>query len=1208
MENIFLERENIKIAADDVRICQEFIIADNNVYFEDYNLTFANEIKFVTRSFDTIYIICAKDNKTILYEIEKKELLKFKGLKSFEKNKSSLIKILENKSEYNDDNFIVSNYKYLYDQKLLLIEQSPDLQKTLFVYANNLMVLYDEFFNALIEKQILKNCIKQIEWMHDSNSFFLIQENTFIYDLNLNNIKEIQNNSLISWRGELNVFAVIDKNLIKFMEPNGLFHGKEIHFDEEILNIKFNGENELFVITKNKTKQYFNILISCNNFWYKKIKMEFEGTFCCFFKNEIYFNVFLNLEKSKIDEDLYVNNTSLIDKKILNERSIVKYKIIKKVNCVNNIVFIIDDNKLYVTDFNKKIIPLPFYDICMSFKKSIMCFDCNENYLVFCFEDFIVVYDHSYKKICKKKWYEILNKNFGIHKIQIINDDIIIFFDNRTIYLNIDLQEKKYSNSNNNNIYKILKVKKDNLFEYKIIDFVNFNYSFRKYYDHLIKNCNIYENQEDLNSKIKKTLDFDINQEGKNRIDKIKKSLDFDLNNESKNNTIIENENFFEIYQEDKNYIIKCNEKFFVFGLDNLFVFKMFLITSFENKLVVFDLIVGDYEIYPLNEPNLRIITILKYNKILFMAPRGNFEVFAPKIMIKNEIFNFLESKKYRKVNQSIKKNFINFDLLLGMEIHLDEFYEKENFVQFVIHVYNALYIKTTKQNKIKDMEEELNEKMKGFKIENKYCNNKCENEKIVKLISKLNLLHSEINNSEKKLINKNITLIYKNEIKSIEDANDFLKFIMFFLKEKNYFEEMVKIYGKLGKIENALKIIKNFDLKFIKILQVSVEDEEIIKNVVGIYDLEFAKNIICILQKSIHLDFIISCSENELEKRISINKILDRKEKVLFYLSEKNYDIAEINYIKENNLYEILPLFEKYNQNQNLCGNKFNIFPFQIFNFLSEFDIVLFFNKKIDGFYMKIYAEYLYKIDKEKSIDFFISAFEALKAFDIACEIYNLNKALFIVENHLKDVNFYVKIIKRAIEKENFDLIGNIYKNYLDDKENAYKNYYNAKNYKECLSIDKKKFDDNLKNTINENLNDIKNYCNEIKENVIRFDDIIIKRKENYEDYLTETTFTSNKSRKSTKSKLRNKIGSRYEKEYVLDQLRQFMVKIKNSYNSILQIIDLIDTEIIEDFKKKSNLLVEEIKEKYNACFDYSDPIYDPERPIIAKEDMIEI
>lgn len=95
--------------------------------------------------------------------------------------------------------------------------------------------------------------------------------------------------------------------------------------------------------------------------------------------------------------------------------------------------------------------------------------------------------------------------------------------------------------------------------------------------------------------------------------------------------------------------------------------------------------------------------------------------------------------------------------------------------------------------------------------------------------------------------------------------------------------------------------------------------------------------------------------------------------------------------------------------------------------------------------------------------------------------------------------------------------------------------------------------------------------------------------------------SFTSRRSSKSTKSKLRDKVGSRYEREWCMDQIRivvENMLKIKQAY---CEIGDDRLGDVFDIFRTKYSKLID-------AIFDREDEMFDPERPVIQRPNLEDI
>ncbi|KAM0676752.1 hypothetical protein BDAP_002664 [Binucleata daphniae] len=612
-------------------------------------------------------------------------------------------------------------------------------------------------------------------------------------------------------------------------------------------------------------------------------------------------------------------------------------------------------------------------------------------------------------------------------------------------------------------------------------------------------------------------------------------------------------------------------------------------------------------------DTNMQLVTFInKTQQIMLQAQRGNFELHKSKLITKNHIKNLLINERYAEAIDVAVSNFIDFSIVTETKIKFVDFFgsftNDNAYTNCVVQIYNFMNNKKEK---------------KQHKAEN---NNKNE-ENIKNLDEFTTKLGLDIDNQN----DKNT---------EFDCAENFLYRISTMLVNSPRY---IVVLSKLNKIEDALLYAQNTKLEYIHILKNYFAEEEIIKESLGLYDFAYTKKVIEMLQKDLYLDFIeMYKDEDEIEKRIMINKLLQRENKVVFYLSQTNDIERESKYIKDANVHEILLALENHiiktenverkqvdNRNigcikqgvnkyesgktecmemQNVRCNKNNATGC-LFTFLNANDKFITACKREQGYYVSHYADYVYKSNKKDAIQYYIAAKKYIKATEVAFEIEDFDYVLEINQNHTNEQAIYKKCIEGYMTKMNYKKVAEIYLLFLNDKKNAYNYYLMEHNYVKCFEIEHVKFLDEKSKYLENDIQIIKQNVEYIKENIKRFDDVLKRTKDNGDETLTETTFSSQRSKKSTKTKLRNKIGSRYEKEYALDQIRQTINKIKQIQNSWREMNVVSEeksyVEVQEKLQKLLQELLQEIENDYDRVFAYENIIYDPDRPIIEKIDI---
>lgn len=569
-------------------------------------------------------------------------------------------------------------------------------------------------------------------------------------------------------------------------------------------------------------------------------------------------------------------------------------------------------------------------------------------------------------------------------------------------------------------------------------------------------------------------------------------------------------------------------------------IYENFLFYIKNDKLVTLNLTTKLYHLYSIHEKGAKILNVIG-TKIILITKRGNLEAFESRFLLLEKILNLNNSKKYQEAIQLANANCIILSIFANKIFSFSELFEslldKNLIINFIVHIYEEFSVNHHTQQTIE--------------------------------MSLKKALESINYNQDTFLLYENIKFIFSPKINT---KDRFIDYVMSKINN-NYDEIKIKIYTRLSLLEDAMFLImQNTNLlNFAKRIK---QDEKIIQAALATYNLQFARTIILLLNKDIYLDFIDEISNhNKIDQIIAINRTLNRKEKIVFYLSQKNQHEEE-KYIVANKMYSVLDQMKLFYRVADFNCSKLP--------FLSRFDEVICRVSKETSFYDLIQADYLYKTDKIACIPYYMDAGLDQKAFEVALEIKDYIKACEINQRINSEQN-YILIIQYLIKEQDYETIGKIYYEYLHDEENAYIYYNKAYLFKEARNINIHKFERDLNKIKTLCEEEIKQYIQSIESLIIRFD-TIVERRCLFNDMTTTLTMTTS----SKKNVLRGKVGSRYEKEYVLDQIRLTVNKVMHIRDN-LKGVDVI-CECVFSVVWKDVLRI----------FEYARGVYDGNGPVI--------
>lgn len=599
-----------------------------------------------------------------------------------------------------------------------------------------------------------------------------------------------------------------------------------------------------------------------------------------------------------------------------------------------------------------------------------------------------------------------------------------------------------------------------------------------------------------------------------------------------KQNLVVTTYNKTLFYLKDKQLHIQTdNESIDIQAVSSFKVHDDYLLFMKGQKLVTWNLKTNRYQLYTVHETNAKLLHVCD-TRIILLAARGNLEIFESRFMVQQKIISLIQNRKYDAAIQLSKENCILFALFTNKVFAFNELFgslpDKNVIINFVVQIYDEF----AKQHREPD--------------------------------GKIPLSSINYENETFELY-ENIKFVFNHSI------NTRVKFIDHVMGNIDGFNEIkIKIYSKLNLLEESMPLVMD-DLTLLNSAKISQKDEKLIQTALGTYDLEFTKKVIYSLNKEIYLDLIAEIQNHEeIDKRIAINKTLNRRDKIVFYLSQRSED-EEREFIVENKQYKIVPEMRAFYSDRGQLS------------FLSRFDTVIVETQRSTVFYDLIQANYLYGVNKSQSVPFYMAAGCHQQAFDIALEVQEWKEACKINEL-IGDEDNYMKVIQFLVKQKKYCDIACVYLNYLEDRDNAYLYYIKSYLFKEAQRINPRKFTMDLETIQTTTLEEICTLIKYIKELIIRFDGIV-NRQSTFDDMSTTTTLTTS----SKRNVLRNKVGSRFEKEYVLSQVRETVEKIKVYRASLAEVGAVAEI----DFK---TVYLEVVR-----IFEYAESVYDSSRPFVA-------
>lgn len=1132
MENFFiLEREEI--------VCGQSFIYDNGAKLHNKTILFNSEsieipfspVYFKNLTFD--FLLLSEDQT--LYRINK-----FK-------------KILESIGTITDRILAIScgNDKIviLTDKEILLFNSYFDLEAHI-----DLLKVYEasiaEEFDTLNSKYKI---------VFGDDIFVIITPVSAIilsFDLSINGIYK---DSILDavFISKYNKFACISthEHCIKFIEPNGLEHGEPLNDFCENLKSLFIGDTQLILLDK---KDHVVGYYQKNFFWYKKFTL----------KGKLY---------STEDNSIIVKD----------DNSLFQYFLFKE-KAIN---FVINGSILYYTNFNRAIIPPPFYYKAINFESEIFCFCFFRSTLACADQCGISLFSIDGKdQIIKTQF--ISYKELGLDVEHVFE----VLLTSQSIYLRvikgiykIDIASHSIEKMNaSQNVLRMFYSDEKLMFLLDSGDFTvenmlyHFNFSKKENFDVQIKNDEIFL----LNSGNLQTIKLE------NLSNLTKSTASLSLNSEQPNNSkpiTSFNSNInqaIELYTDVSSFLLHDN----------------YLLYIIKDEFIVLDRISNE-KTCSYAEEHMEILTV-KDNTIIFSTRFGSLETVTNKLFSIAIIKKLIESNSIYEAAVKCDLNHVDFSIFIG-----NSGFPAELIPQFTdsqaLSFFNSLKIPKHEfllENEIVErldlnFDEKFVTRDIPFKINISSC---IPNEISKRFLIDLNV-DSEINfNLKNAEFLKNPIKIPKliTQESTMENINAFLNFLTI----EKHFSTIVNVFIALNRVDLCF-YLPNIQ-KVVKILLTKLCPENICKASIYTFDVEkiILTHKLCQRDYASFISFFTSC-ENQ---KFSIYRYLENPKLSLYHLVnhhlKNNLPIDEIlQYSVSNNVINCLMMFTYH-----------NVFNFSFYSYIAKY------KEPLDGFY-------LFKNDGNTS-----------KAMELAIDNLYWREALDLNSSDENCILF----VKLLAAKSRYVEAGEIFEKFFNDYTLSVELYlkgrailralelYRTKEFSKGINYDKlanglcdvvalKSFEHKLskedirsmilESCLKYSKNDIAT-INALIETFVKYKNRLqhVRTRLNENMNASQTTFTYSSIRSTQKALIKDRPGGIYENEFVMNKISKTVAEICELRCQVEEIL-----KVFEEFDEieSKNLLLKAFEPLKNTLRSDVDDIWNYQRtdvdinlPIVLK------
>lgn len=936
---------------------------------------------------------------------------------------------------------------------------------------------------------------------------------------------------------DYNKFAclTLSDKCIKFIEPNGLEHGEPLFDFAGNIHSLFIGNTQIILLDKKDCVEGY---YQKNFFWYKKFSI--KGNFYSTEDNAII---------------------------IQEEQTLFKYRVFRE----KSTKFVINSNNLYYTNFNRAIIPPPFYYKSIDFTSQIFCYHFELGKLICADRTGISVLSIDKMDNIKRLTfvsYEKLSLNVEyVFEILMNQSDVYLRIQSGIYRIDFETLLVKHVKSYDNTLKMVYNLGSMILFHSKgDLSYgnrlYNFNFTKKKDFDLQISNNEVFL----LNDGELQYVQISNNEEMFNLIDSTT-ALNLSTKFRPPQTSDIANLNHQQLFYATKLYS----------DVSTFLIYENYLLYISKNEFCLIDR-ASNEKICSYAEDGLSILAI-KDNSIIFSTRFGSLETVTNKLFTLKIIKKLIESQLIDEAAAKCDLNHINYSIFLGDKGFTSNLISKFNDSQ-ALSFFNCLKIPKHRFLLECEIFERLDMNFdtlfatrdKPFEVKIEEC--------IPIEIAKNFLIGFDFSHKLKLreadfLKNKIEILDYIDNECKMRNINSFLSS----LNIERHFSTIVNVFIALDRVDLCF-YLPNLQ-KAIKVLQTKLSPETICKASILSFDIEkiILTHKLCQRDYASFISFFNSC-EN---RKFSVYHYLENKKLALYYLTDYNISnglsIDEIiDYAKTNNVINCLILFTYH-----------NIFNFSFYSYVAEYKEPLdaFYLYKNDGNLTKALEICLANLFWNESLGIDCSNQNCCQYIHLLISATRYSEAGEIVENFIKDhissIKLYLKgrSIRKALNiyrsKElnsisedtlTFNLNGNLFNleneiNKIDEEFCKFNSRMSKENIKELI----------LRKCIKYSENDIA-LLNSLIETFVKYKNRLshVRARLNENMNASQTTFSYSSIRSTQKALIKDRPGGVFENEFVMNKISKTVVEICQLRNDVQEILEVF--EEFEDYENKNKLL----------------------------------
>ncbi|KAM0672714.1 hypothetical protein OCOL_000448 [Ordospora colligata] len=1046
---------------------------------------------------------------------------------------------------------------------IVLLSISRD-EKWCVIVTHEEILLFDTYIEFKKSVKVDYDGLIAIEWTDRDDFALLTTKRVFFYDISLNIIGKSKEReySGIAWRAKYNIFGCSCTEGIVFIEPNGLDHGDAI---EEVCDeIAFLEDLDVLLTMKQVPEGLaLKVLYTKNFCWYRKASIVVPGRFVCVEQNVV----------------LFKDNECITRAYIFGEKTHFESE-----------YYVIDGMNVLYTDFSKRIIPPPL------FSRKIVC--DNEVIDVFAYKNRGVILQKSKAiifSVSEEEYKEdrvfLLNKRFD--SVIVLDGFVVLKCGSEFVFKSTD-EEYDITVDLVNNKTKVIECKRiQRIVEYLELVLNEYgNLNIVKMYNFNEKLCMVLDNGRIIyDGKAEKTI-IDIR-------------MRFEVGVDNNGTIIVHNGSTM-----SHNGVLEQGVDSFVLGEYGMAITmdRVCKITCGSNE--------STFEV----DQGLKLLCMPK-PKLIGETRHGTLETFMPLVYNLASVEKMIESGEYEEVIMKCRRRVFPFSMLPSHDIDVRKF------------------VLCTTNSDLASFFNEVLGRMNGFEL-------LLENEKIRRLRRVVScdavvefwreIMHDGLGlgmgrgnldrhlhlraHFEEMICNDGAILMSSighligepcdypfncrgSEIESKGDicgknAGAFLNELLSALNLEYNFEFVIFLLVKMKRMDLAFRVAKHNIKKGVEYMLTITTVKSVVEYAMKTCDEDLVVDVMKICKKDAS-DVIDVIRGDSIEAQLfKVNEYFESRADAFYHFSRYGTEHLEKEYIKKHQLIDEASMYEA-------CG----------------------ISNKRSGFYYEICAE---MCSAKNGFTLFLMANNLKMGLDTAVNNLFWREAILIYK-HMVNVNessstsdlneinvryglneeaFYEMLVKRLIDSGMHFEAGQLIEEFIGDKPRAFEEYVRGKRmqdaYRVCTNTEDIKKE--ARKCLLERLLDLE----DIKESFAKYSGRFRCIEERMDDeLLSDTSFSYTEEGGGSRSrKLKSRPGGRYEKEFVMNKIREIaleLMKWRDNTEDLIVIFKRFDmNDCIEAHDGLFIELRKTIASEIEVIFeDNKKQLYDKNRPIVEKPDM---